>query len=124
MWRSSRLVSFWCMFFFQAEDGIRDVAVTGVQTCALPILSLAARDDGARPDAAGAGPEDRGRSARGRDRPPAGRPHTGPAGHDGAVSARLELSDRPRLGRTLHRSGGAPLRREWDRARGAARAVR
>src|SRR2546429_585569 len=28
----------WCFFFFQAEDGIRDVAVTGVQTCALPIL--------------------------------------------------------------------------------------
>src|SRR2546429_2591311 len=26
-----------CFFFFQAEDGIRDVAVTGVQTCALPI---------------------------------------------------------------------------------------
>src|SRR2546422_2144694 len=25
-------------FFFQAEDGIRDVAVTGVQTCALPIV--------------------------------------------------------------------------------------
>src|SRR5205809_7185058 len=31
-----------CMyiFFFQAEDGIRDVAVTGVQTCALPISTL------------------------------------------------------------------------------------
>src|SRR6478752_6309808 len=28
-------------FFFQAEDGIRDVAVTGVQTCALPIWGLA-----------------------------------------------------------------------------------
>src|SRR2546422_11096528 len=27
-------------FFFQAEDGIRDVAVTGVQTCALPIWPL------------------------------------------------------------------------------------
>src|SRR3989449_1404516 len=27
-------------FFFQAEDGIRDVAVTGVQTCALPISGL------------------------------------------------------------------------------------
>ena len=27
-------------FFFQAEDGIRDKLVTGVQTCALPILSL------------------------------------------------------------------------------------
>src|SRR5256884_2937879 len=26
-------------FFFQAEDGIRDVAVTGVQTCALPICT-------------------------------------------------------------------------------------
>src|SRR5205085_8080331 len=26
-------------FFFQAEDGIRDLTVTGVQTCALPISS-------------------------------------------------------------------------------------
>src|SRR5207245_7054538 len=26
------------VFFFQAEDGIRDATVTGVQTCALPIL--------------------------------------------------------------------------------------
>ena len=26
------------IFFFQAEDGIRDSPVTGVQTCALPIL--------------------------------------------------------------------------------------
>src|SRR5258706_12683655 len=28
-------------FFFQAEDGIRDWSVTGVQTCALPILAVA-----------------------------------------------------------------------------------
>src|SRR5258707_11063983 len=30
---------FFCFFFFffQAEDGIRDIGVTGVQTCALPI---------------------------------------------------------------------------------------
>ena len=27
-------------FFFQAEDGIRDHCVTGVQTCALPIYAL------------------------------------------------------------------------------------
>src|SRR3712207_7398999 len=27
-------------FFFQAEDGIRDIGVTGVQTCALPILRV------------------------------------------------------------------------------------
>src|SRR2546429_403470 len=32
-------------FFFQAEDGIRDVAVTGVQTCALPILWCSAARD-------------------------------------------------------------------------------
>src|SRR5256885_4832696 len=31
-------------FFFQAEDGIRDYKVTGVQTCALPIYSTAGRD--------------------------------------------------------------------------------
>src|SRR5262249_57349103 len=29
-----------CFFFFQAEDGIRDWSVTGVQTCALPISEL------------------------------------------------------------------------------------
>src|SRR5690606_39945542 len=29
------------LFFFQAEDGIRDFHVTGVQTCALPISSWA-----------------------------------------------------------------------------------
>src|SRR5207248_8794258 len=28
-----------CVFFFQAEDGIRDRTVTGVQTCALPIFA-------------------------------------------------------------------------------------
>src|SRR5690606_39723374 len=32
-WRLS-----WTVCFFQAEDGIRDFHVTGVQTCALPIL--------------------------------------------------------------------------------------
>src|SRR2546430_5783017 len=37
-WRGVRsaLAVRWC-FFFQAEDGIRDLTVTGVQTCALPI---------------------------------------------------------------------------------------
>src|SRR5438067_7312789 len=33
-------------FFFQAEDGIRDRNVTGVQTCALPILSRLGREGG------------------------------------------------------------------------------
>src|SRR5439155_2151990 len=35
-----------CFFFFQAEDGIRDGHVTGVQTCALPILAIRVFRDG------------------------------------------------------------------------------
>src|SRR5438046_9831809 len=36
-------------FFFQAEDGIRDWSVTGVQTCALPICSVgSARESSAQ----------------------------------------------------------------------------
>src|SRR3712207_7098514 len=34
------------LFFFQAEHGIRDIGVTGVQTCALPILSAGEQDLG------------------------------------------------------------------------------
>src|SRR5215216_4459579 len=37
--RSTAILSIFC-FFFQAEDGIRDDLVTGVQTCALPICQL------------------------------------------------------------------------------------
>src|SRR2546426_3189509 len=38
-WTKGDIVAF---FFFQAEDGIRDYKVTGVQTCALPIFGVAA----------------------------------------------------------------------------------
>src|SRR5205809_6535660 len=43
MFCASRCIAgvLFCFFFFQAEDGIRDVAVTGVQTCALPIFHRA-----------------------------------------------------------------------------------
>src|SRR5437764_3328315 len=34
------IFDFFFFFFFQAEDGIRDTSVTGVQTCALPIWLL------------------------------------------------------------------------------------
>src|SRR2546427_1669136 len=37
------MLFFVCFFFFQAEDGIRDLTVTGVQTCALPIAVLVTR---------------------------------------------------------------------------------
>src|SRR5256886_6309609 len=36
-------VEYSVFFFFQAEDGIRDLTVTGVQTCALPILHSATK---------------------------------------------------------------------------------
>src|SRR5258707_2615258 len=37
-------------FFFQAEDGIRDIGVTGVQTCALPISAwVCTMSDGKTP---------------------------------------------------------------------------
>src|SRR3989449_4735562 len=54
MWshrRRGRRVCYPCsfFFFFQAEDGIRDVAVTGVQTCALPICPDEAEQSGFRP---------------------------------------------------------------------------
>src|SRR2546430_11429734 len=35
---SDYAILYFFFFFFQAEDGIRDLTVTGVQTCALPIL--------------------------------------------------------------------------------------
>src|SRR5207245_7694085 len=36
------------IFFFQAEDGIRDATVTGVQTCALPISNFVLAECGPR----------------------------------------------------------------------------
>src|SRR5256885_3940488 len=42
----TKLVDF---FFFQAEDGIRDYKVTGVQTCALPISLRVVHPDAAHP---------------------------------------------------------------------------
>src|SRR5438874_9208037 len=37
LWLNERGCGCQFIFFFQAEDGIRDLYVTGVQTCALPI---------------------------------------------------------------------------------------
>src|SRR5437016_8942580 len=63
-------------FFFQAEDGIRDWSVTGVQTCALPIYAYrrpsasassgrqAARAEGKRQEAKGKGQKLRRKTAR------------------------------------------------------------
>src|SRR5271168_1470020 len=63
-------------FFFQAEDGIRDRTVTGVQTCALPIWLR--NPWGTRPRRHGRrlqGKADRGQSDRGAEDDPRWRPH-------------------------------------------------
>src|SRR5207253_7808927 len=69
-WASEDVVPWW-IFFFQAEDGIRDGHVTGVQTCALPICPPARSgcrpaDPARQPDRAGgparAGPARRDRA--------------------------------------------------------------
>src|SRR5207244_10363943 len=43
-WLEKYDVFIFVFFFFQAEDGIRDDLVTGVQTCALPIYIAPVRD--------------------------------------------------------------------------------
>src|SRR3712207_7455360 len=76
-------------FFFQAEDGIRDIGVTGVQTCALPICARARRHGGEplrpRRTVHGAAPRRRARAPRGGQRARRdgrGGPHR-PGGGDG-----------------------------------------
>src|SRR5438093_5727441 len=53
------------IFFFQAEDGIRDWSVTGVQTCALPIWDPVDRDAGAHQIEVGLGMPDQPAAVRG-----------------------------------------------------------
>src|SRR5438067_10772671 len=63
--RNTGVVNFF--FFFQAEDGIRDRNVTGVQTCALPIWLRDPRDLQGHPGRQeGVPPEDATLDARGR----------------------------------------------------------
>src|SRR6266567_4806293 len=67
-------------FFFQAEDGIRDLTVTGVQTCALPILPArgaqrAEAQEGRDASAAGTGGEPRHPEGTGRPPPAGAGPH-------------------------------------------------
>src|SRR5438046_5900535 len=89
---------FFFFFFFQAEDGIRDWSVTGVQTCALPISSARGRAGG------------RGLDVRRRRRHPPAARLPAPGGRDrvrraGAAAVR---ADRPPEG--ARRLGGRRLR--------------
>src|SRR5690606_40267211 len=94
-------------FFFQAEDGIRDFHVTGVQTCALPILP---RSDPS-PQETVASPRRNGRGALVAALPgsPAGRGGGGPGGGSGGTrDDRTPLRRRPSS--TSGPSAGGPHR--------------
>src|SRR2546430_5154487 len=65
MWQNIRIY-----FFFQAEDGIRDLTVTGVQTCALPISRAIEGRDGVEEAFLLDEPRDEERRGRARRRPP------------------------------------------------------
>src|SRR5690349_24974705 len=91
-------------FFFQAEDGIRDLYVTGVQTCALPIWNRRRATPGrCRPRR---GP----RGGRTASRRRAGRPTAAGAGGGGRVVAAgrgRRRSEERRVGKEC-RAGWAP----------------
>src|SRR2546429_4279180 len=90
-------------FFFQAEDGIRDVAVTGVQTCALPISR--------GPDIAPAARRGSDRIVRARDAERAVRSAAAPIGGGGGGARRTDA--RPAAGPSPF-----PRRRPRDRRGG------
>src|SRR5256885_7509458 len=91
-----------CFFFFQAEDGIRDYKVTGVQTCALPIWCGPRAPENAKPLAVGR----RGRPARSRARPGGGSTAARPAGL-GRSLARAPARGRTPSGRAGRTAGRA-----------------
>src|SRR5207245_3867591 len=91
-------------FFFQAEDGIRDATVTGVQTCALPIFPARPRRRRRPRRRAGTGPR---RSHREQSAVPAERPRRGPRAGDPVSRA----------------PPGAGRRRRWARGPPADRRV-
>src|SRR5690349_22152381 len=82
-------------FFFQAEDGIRDLYVTGVQTCALPISEASTDERGAGPRP---GARRLGRAALPRLREQ-GRRLTGPNERRADARARGRRSEERRVGK-------------------------
>src|SRR5438105_7539773 len=89
------MLNMFFVFFFQAEDGIRDPLVTGVQTCALPIWRRPDRRDVPRDRADGA--------LQGEDGPLFGQcdyhRHRRTGGGHGATGLRWTRSEERRVGK-------------------------
>src|SRR5690349_22692440 len=90
-------------FFFQAEDGIRDLYVTGVQTCALPILAVVAAT------AAEQDQKDDDDQEQTHERPP----FEGPRGCGPNVSTGPGFRPGGRKGRSEERRVGKECRSRW-----------
>src|SRR5207237_6234444 len=104
---------YYCIFFFfQAEDGIRDSSVTGVQTCALPIL-VSSWSYGATHGAHGAT-----RPRRGEGPPGPLRRGLGRVARAGARAARAKRSEERRVGQEGGCWGGGVQRCEDRKTRG------
>src|SRR5688500_20188521 len=88
--------SLFFIFFFQAEDGIRDYKVTGVQTCALPILPTTKRS-----------PTARSRSRSG----PSG---AAPCSRRSRCSTRSRRSEERRVGKECRPRNGAPREKQEE----------
>src|SRR5690349_24612885 len=96
-------------FFFQAEDGIRALYVTGVQTCALPISHQSGRDDGANLwRGPGRAAPARGGGAPGRDQ---GKDEYGGCGSQGHA----HRSEERRVGKSGERGGRRRSKRKKRR---------
>src|SRR5206468_11813586 len=94
--------SFIFFFFFQAEDGIRDLIVTGVQTCALPIsFDVAHAEPGHRAPPPGAVEEGEAQ-------------HHAPCTDQSAVAAR---SEERRVGKEWRSGGGRGEEKKKERIR-------
>src|SRR2546430_12708861 len=89
-----RMYSYKDFFFFQAEDGIRDLTVTGVQTCALPISG---------------GPRERPPLAVGRRRP-RGPPRVAEIGRASCRGKSVDLGGRRIIKKKKYWSGQEPMR--------------
>src|SRR5256885_9364008 len=92
-------------FFFQAEDGIRDYKVTGVQTCALPIWGNRLSSRCATTPATRARPR--------RDQPPAGRPNSSATPSRGGTTPNATRTSVV-LPRSEERRVGKECRSRWS----------
>src|SRR2546430_9053426 len=91
-------------FFFQAEDGIRDLTVTGVQTCALPISAAPRRRAGPGSGPPGGGSCRRRRRGRRGRSGTAGRANPSPAS-PGRGRGRRSRSEERREGKRVDLGG-------------------